>query len=87
MILGLAYLHDRGIIHRDLKGDNVFMDAALKLKIGDFGSSIRMSTAKTIVGEINEFIGTVAYMAPEVITVRMHAFSTFGKNAHVDLHT
>ncbi len=42
----------------------------MNLKIGDFGSSIRMSTTRTIVGEIKEFVGTVAYMAPEVITVR-----------------
>ena len=52
----------------------MFLDQNMNAKIGDFGSSVRMSNAtQTVVGEINEFIGTVAYMAPEVITQQKKA--------------
>lgn len=37
MCQGLKYLHSRGIIHRDMKLGNVFLDSNYKVKIGDFG--------------------------------------------------
>jgi len=36
---GMRYLHDRGVVHRDLKADNLFLDASLRVKIADFGAS------------------------------------------------
>lgn len=34
---GVAYLHERKILHRDLKSQNVFLQPGQKVKIGDFG--------------------------------------------------
>ena len=39
LALGLKYIHDKKILHRDLKADNIFITAANEMKIGDFGIS------------------------------------------------
>jgi serine/threonine protein kinase len=37
--LGMAYLHSRRVLHRDLKPTNIFIDQAMRARIGDFGFS------------------------------------------------
>ncbi len=39
MVRGLEYLHDEGVLHRDLKPDNIFFDACGNVKIADLGLS------------------------------------------------
>ena len=54
---GVAYLHDRRIVHRDLKLGNVFLDEKLVCKIGDFGLAAQMdedgTPRKTMCGTPN----------------------------------
>ena len=60
---GLEYAHKRGLIHRDIKSDNVMLTADGAVKITDFGlAKLSDNSRLTIEGEP---IGTLAYMSPE----------------------
>ncbi|KAL5611993.1 hypothetical protein BROUX41_000444 [Berkeleyomyces rouxiae] len=63
---GLAYLHREGILHRDLKADNILLDLDGTCKISDFGISKKTDN---IYGndKSNSMQGSVFWMAPEVI--------------------
>ena len=65
LLAALAAVHERGIVHRDVKPANVFFDAAGNAKLGDFGSAHLADFGQTQTGG---FFGTVAYMSPEQIT-------------------
>jgi len=60
----LGYSHSRGVIHRDVKPDNIFVTDEGSVKLGDFGIARIDSTAKTHAGTV---LGTPSYMAPEQI--------------------
>jgi serine/threonine protein kinase/outer membrane protein assembly factor BamB len=62
---GLGFAHKRGVVHQDIKSDNIFITKAGDLKIGDFG------LAKLLVGKVHynagtKGLGTPAYMSPEL---------------------
>ena len=46
LIQGVKYLHNKMIIHSDLKPNNIFLDEKLELKIGDFGLITKLSKEK-----------------------------------------
>jgi serine/threonine protein kinase len=60
MLAGLSYAHEHGIIHCDVKPDNLILFADGRLRLADFG--IAKFARKTIVGSAS---GSVGYMAPE----------------------
>ncbi|OAY78950.1 Serine/threonine-protein kinase HT1 [Ananas comosus] len=61
---GLSYLHSKKIVHRDVKTENMLLDAHRNLKIADFGvARVEAPNPKDMTGET----GTLGYMAPEVL--------------------
>ncbi|KAJ2905011.1 MAP kinase kinase kinase [Zalerion maritima] len=71
---GLAYLHREGILHRDLKADNILLDLDGTCKISDFGISKKTDN---IYGndKSNSMQGSVFWMAPEVIRSQGEGYS------------
>ncbi|XP_039425947.1 mitogen-activated protein kinase kinase kinase 4 isoform X8 [Corvus cornix cornix] len=67
--IAINVLHEHGIVHRDIKGANIFLTSSGLIKLGDFGCSVKLkNNTQTMPGEVNSTLGTAAYMAPEVIT-------------------
>ncbi|EMD36870.1 hypothetical protein CERSUDRAFT_123898 [Gelatoporia subvermispora B] len=72
IVVGLRYLHDLGIVHHDIKPDNILISADGHCVISDFGGARRMFTEGQRVGMLmrdrdTRIIKTVQYAAPELL--------------------
>jgi polo-like kinase 1 len=71
IMLAVNYLHDKNIVHRDLKLGNIFINDHMNLKLGDFG----LATTIEFNGERKKTLcGTPNYIAPEVLAKKGHSF-------------
>ncbi|WP_342509367.1 Stk1 family PASTA domain-containing Ser/Thr kinase [Sporosarcina sp. FSL K6-2383] len=63
LVSAISNAHHNGIVHRDVKPQNILMDAEGNLKIADFG--IAMALSATAHTKTNSVVGTVHYLSPE----------------------
>lgn len=68
MIMAIGYLHSKGIVHRDLKLENVLVDQKGYIKIIDYGLAKMLKDTE----EATSFCGTPEYLAPEMVTQQGH---------------
>ena len=66
MLDGMQYLHKNKIVHRDLKGANLLLDADGVVRVSDFGSSKQYGD-KIESGFLKTIRGSIAWTAPEVV--------------------
>ncbi len=62
---GLTFAHKRGVIHQDVKADNIFITTEGDLKVGDFGLA-RLLVGRVHYNSATKGMGTPAYMSPEL---------------------
>nr|XP_025041364.1 serine/threonine-protein kinase Nek3 isoform X3 [Pelodiscus sinensis] len=63
MCLGVKHIHDRRVLHRDIKSKNIFLTQNGKVKLGDFGSARLLNDPMAYVCT---FVGTPYYVPPEI---------------------
>ena len=63
LCLGLQHIHDKKVLHRDLKTQNVFITKEDRVKIGDFGISKTLENTGQLAGTS---LGTPYYLSPEI---------------------
>jgi serine/threonine-protein kinase len=61
----LAYAHGQGVIHRDVKPDNILLESTGRVLVADFGIASVVSGAGALTGGTGEVVGTPEFMSPE----------------------
>merc|ERR1712098_587156 len=74
MLAGLAFIHEKQNIHRDIKPGNVLISVNGQVKLADFGTAFNLSVLTHTVAQT--LCGTPAFIAPEVVRKDKHTTST-----------
>jgi serine/threonine protein kinase len=72
LVLTIEYLHGHGIIHRDLKCENIMLDANCNIRLIDFGFSKELQSENAL---CSTQCGSPAYMAPEIVLNQPYDFA------------
>ena len=64
VLSGLKFLHERNVIHRDIKSDNVLFNCQGEVVIADFGAAVKLTKE---VSKRARKVGSLQWMAPEII--------------------
>ena len=70
MVDAISYCHSKGVIHRDVKPENILIGSDGNLKMADFGWSVSRSNSRR-----NTLCGTLDYLPPEMLDGQEHSFA------------
>jgi len=73
MCLALKHVHDRKILHRDLKSQNIFLMKSGMIKLGDFGIARVLNSTNELAATV---VGTPYYLSPEIVQSNHYDFKT-----------
>ncbi len=71
--MAIKHIHDKRILHRDLKSQNVFLTEKGEIKLGDFGIA---KCLKNTVEVAKTIVGTPYYFSPEIIQNKPYSFKS-----------
>ena len=67
VVQGLNYLHQQGVVHRDLKCGNLLVDNEGEIKLADFGCAVKYDGSAQQSNLLTSLKGSILWMAPEVL--------------------
>ena len=68
LCLAVGYIHEKGVVHRDLKLENVLLDEHCRVKLGDFGFTREFERGALL----DTYCGTTGYAAPEMLMAKKY---------------
>jgi NIMA (never in mitosis gene a)-related kinase len=71
--LAIKHIHDRKILHRDIKSQNVFLTKSGLLKLGDFGIAKCLNYT---LEQVQTILGTPYYLSPEIVQNKPYSFKS-----------
>ena len=71
--LAIKHVHDRKVLHRDIKAQNIFLMKSGLIKLGDFGISKVLSNT---IDKARTMVGTPYYLSPEIVENRPYSFKS-----------
>lgn len=71
--LAMKHVHDRKVLHRDIKGQNIFLMRNGMIKLGDFGISKVLTST---IDKARTMVGTPYYLSPEIVEGRPYSFKS-----------
>ncbi|CAA2994677.1 serine threonine- kinase PEPKR2-like [Olea europaea subsp. europaea] len=63
LMLAIRYCHEMGVVHRDVKPENILLTTSGQMKLADFGLALRILDGQSLTG----VVGSPAYVAPEIL--------------------